>query len=379
MGRKKRGKINLSQPSKPHTGDLEKLFTAKEDVEQASGLVLLALRVDAIQPDPAQPRQTFPQESLAELSESIRQDGVIQPIEVTEIAPNRYLIVHGERRWRAAQLAGLETIPAVVQRRNYDNVTRFVRQLVENIQREDLNDVDRAAGLLRLRDLMQTELDAAQEEGVSSDEPWGTKISWAKVGKRLGYSRQRIHQLIKLLDLPDEIKDDVRDGVLSERDTRIYQGLKPSQQRALHKARLAGDLSPAEVKEVAAYLKANPDKTVYQTIRDLQEMAEVGEERPYDPLLTLPDELPEEQELLIDTGSKSALLREIDTLPDLAPGTLRVDNITRLGYIMQHLSRIKAQGLPPGEKAEVLRRLKIVQQHVNSLLVAIGESEGATG
>lgn len=379
MGRKKRGKINLSQPSKPHAGDLEKLFTAKEDVEQASGLVLLALRVDAIQPDPAQPRQTFPQESLEELSESIRQDGVIQPIEVTEIAPNRYLIVHGERRWRAAQMAGLETIPAVVQRRNYDNVTRFVRQLVENIQREDLNDVDRAAGLLRLRDLMQTELDAAQEEGVSSEEPWGTKISWAKVGKRLGYSRQRIHQLIKLLDLPDEIKDDVRDGVLSERDTRIYQGLKPSQQRALHKARLAGDLSPAEVKDVAAYLKANPDKTVYQTIRELQEMEAAGGERPYDPLLSLPDELPEEEELLIDSGSKSALLREIDTLPDLAPGTLRVDNITRLGYILQHLARIKAQGMPPGEKAEVLSRLKLIQQHVNSLLVAIGENEGTTG
>lgn len=378
MGRKKRGNINLSQPSKPHTGDLEKLFTAKEDVEQASGLVLLALRVDAIQPDPAQPRQTFPQESLAELSESIRQDGVIQPIEVTEIAPNRYLIVHGERRWRAAQMAGLETIPAVVQRRNYDSVTRFVRQLVENIQREDLNDVDRAAGLLRLRDLMQTELDAAQEEGVSSDEPWGTKISWAKVGKRLGYSRQRIHQLIKLLDLPDEIKDDVRDGVLSERDTRIYQGLKPSQQRALHKARLAGDLSPAEVKDVAAYLKANPDKTVYQTIRELQEMETAGE-RPYDPHLSLPEELPDGEDLLTTGSSKSVLLREIDTLPDLAPGTLRVDNITRLGYILQHLARVKAQGMPPGEKAEVLSRLKLIQQHVNSLLVAIGDNEGTTG
>jgi ParB-like chromosome segregation protein Spo0J len=376
MGRKKRGKITLSQPSKPHAGDLEKLFTTSGDVEQASGLVLLALRLDAIQPDPAQPRQTFPQESLAELSESIRQDGVIQPIEVTEIAPNNYLIVHGERRWRAAQLAGLETIPAVVQRRNYDNVTRFVRQLVENIQREDLNDVDRAAGLLRLRDLMQSELDAARDEGVTSDEPWGNKVSWAKVGKRLGYSRQRIHQLIKLLDLPDEIKEDVRDGVLSERDTRIYQGLKPSQQRALHKARLAGDLTPAEVKDVAAYLKANPDKTVYQTIRELQEIEEERErERPYSLPLDLPEDVPEEEELLITGASKSALMREIDTLPDLAPGTLRVDNITRLGYIMQHLSRIKAQGLPPGEKAEVLRRLQIVRQHVNSLLIALGEDE----
>lgn len=128
---------------------------------------------------------------------------------------------------------------------------------------------------------------------------------------------------------------------------------------------------------MAAYLKANPDKTVYQSIRELQEIETAGE-RPYDPLLSLPDELPEEEELLIDTGSKSALLREIDTLPDLAPGTLRVDNITRLGYILQHLSRITAQGLPPGEKAEVLRRLKIIQQHVNSLLVAMGENEGTT-
>ena len=374
MGRKKRGKISLSQPSKPHAGDLEKLFSTSDDVEQSSGLVLLALRLDAIQPDPSQPRQTFPRESLEELSESIRQDGVIQPIEVTEVAPNHYLIVHGERRWRAAQMAGLETIPAVVQRRNYDNVTRFVRQLVENIQREDLNDVDRAAGLLRLRDLMQNELDAAREEGVTSDEPWGNKVSWAKVGKRLGYSRQRIHQLIKLLDLPDEIKEDVRDGVLSERDTRIYQGLKPSQMRALHNARMAGDLSPAEVKDVARYLKDHPDKTVYQTIRELQELADAEAARP-NPIFDLPEDLPEEELLINTSKNASTLLREEDTLPDLAPGTMRVDSITRLGYIMQHLSRIKVQGLPPGERAEVLRRLTVVQQHVNSLLVALGEEE----
>lgn len=368
MGRKKRGKINLSQPSKAHAGDLEKLFSTSDDIEQASGLVLLALRLDAIQPDPSQPRQTFPRESLEELSESIRQDGIIQPIEVTEIAPNNYLIVHGERRWRAAQMAGLETIPAVVQRRNYDNVTRFVRQLVENIQREDLNDVDRAAGLLRLRELMQNEMDAAREEGVTSDEPWGKKMSWAKVGKRLGYSRQRIHQLIKLLDLPDEIQDDVRGGVLSERDTRIYQGLKPSQQRALHKARLAGDLSPSEVKDVARYLKDNPDKTVYQTIRDLQEIAEMEAEDIFDSTVTLA----EEEDLFgpLSKGTPS-LIQEEDLLPDLAPGSEKIDSIKRLSFIMQHLSRIKTRGLAPGERAEVVRQLEIVQQHVNSLLIAL--------
>ena len=87
---------------------------------------------------------------------------MIQPIEVTEVRPNVYMIVHGERRWRAAKMAGLETIPAVVRRRDYDQLTRFVRQIVENIQREDLNDVDRAAGMIRLRDLLQEELDRAQ-------------------------------------------------------------------------------------------------------------------------------------------------------------------------------------------------------------------------
>ena len=200
---KKRTPINLSQPIQPRGGELERLFATDGDVEQAAGLQLLAVRLDAIDPDPDQPRSVFNEDALRELSDSIRQDGVIQPIEVTQSSPGRYLIVHGERRWRAAQLAGLDTIPAVVRRRNYDEVTRFVRQVVENIQREDLNDVDRAAALLRLRKLMQEEVDATRRDrgaggGEVKDEPWAGKVTWAKVGGRLGYSRQRIHQLIQL-------------------------------------------------------------------------------------------------------------------------------------------------------------------------------------
>jgi len=166
---KKRTPINLSQPIQPRGGDLERLFATSGDVEQAAGLQLIALRLDAIDPDPDQPRSTFNEDALRELADSIRQDGVIQPIEVTQSTTGRYLIVHGERRWRAAQLAGLEPIPAVVRRRDYDEVTRFVRQVVENIQREDLNDVDRAAALLRLRKLMQEEVDAARRERGDHD------------------------------------------------------------------------------------------------------------------------------------------------------------------------------------------------------------------
>jgi ParB family chromosome partitioning protein len=269
---KKRTQINLAQPIQPRGGELERLFATTGDVEQAAGLQLVAVRLDAIDPDPDQPRSTFNEDGLRELSESIRQDGVIQPIEVTQSTPGRYLIVHGERRWRAAQLAGLETIPAVVRRRDYDEVTRFVRQVVENIQREDLNDIDRAAALLRLRKLMQEELDTARRErggggGPTKDEPWAGKVTWSKVGGRLGYSRQRIHQLIQLLDLPEEIRDAVRDGVLSERDTRVYQGLSAVQQRALHRARLSGEMDTGDVRAIGRLLREAPEMTVASAAR----------------------------------------------------------------------------------------------------------------
>lgn len=369
---RKRPKINLNHPVKPRSGDLEGLFSSGEDVEQAAGMQLLAIRLDAIQPDPDQPRNTFPEGSLRELSESIRQDGVIQPIEVTEIRPNQYVIVHGERRWRAARLAGLETIPAVVRRRDYDEITRFVRQLVENIQREDLNDIDRAAGLIRLRDLMQEELDRALEEDqeIAGEQPWGKKMTWSKVGQRLGYSRQRIHQLIQLLNLPDEIKDDLRDGRISERDTRIYRGLKPSQQRALHKARLAGDIEPSEVKDIARLLKKQPDRTVYQTIRELRRPPTREETA----VFTAPDSRVGEEvsppQPAYSEEAMTAVIDEEASLADLAPGSSRVTNTVRLGYIRQHLARIQ-RDLVGKERVEVLRLLRLIERDVNSLIKAV--------
>ncbi|MCA9929147.1 MAG: ParB/RepB/Spo0J family partition protein, partial [Anaerolineales bacterium] len=102
MARKKRPSINLGKPAPPQQKEeMAHLFASEQGVEQASGLQLFAIRLNAIQPDPEQPRNTFPPESLAELSDSIRQDGVIQPIEVMQMGPGLYQIVHGERRWRA--------------------------------------------------------------------------------------------------------------------------------------------------------------------------------------------------------------------------------------------------------------------------------------
>ena len=354
---KRRQRINLSQPPAPRSGEIEKLFTSPEDVEQASGLQLVAVRLDAIQPDPDQPRSTFPRESLEELSASISQDGVIQPIELTEVRPNVYMIVHGERRWRAAKMAGLETIPAVVRRRDYDQLTRFVRQIVENIQREDLNDVDRAAGMIRLRDLLQEELDQAREEEIPSDKPWSSQITWAKVGERLGYSRQRIHQLIKLLDLPDEIKEAVRDGTLTERDTRVYQGLRPSQQRALHRARVAGDLNDKEVRDVARLLKELPNLTVHQAMRLLR-----------DPDFRIEPAVKAAAQQSPDPPAPDSWPVEEGAIPALDPTP---NNIQRLVWVRGHLHRVLPQTQNLAEKQEIVRLLRLIQEDVDSLLKAL--------
>jgi ParB family chromosome partitioning protein len=379
---KKRTKINLSQPIQPRGGDLERLFTAEGDTEQAAGLQLLAVRVDAIDPDPDQPRSTFNEDGLRELADSIRQDGVIQPIEVTQNAAGRYLIVHGERRWRAAQLAGLETVPAVVCRRDYDDVTRFVRQVVENIQREDLNDVDRAAALLRLRKLMQEEIDATPADQRVVGQTWGGKITWAKVGGRLGYSRQRIHQLIQLLDLPDEIKDAIRDGALTERDTRVYQGLTAVQQRALHRARMAGDVNAGQLRQVARLLRQAPDMTVAAAARLLERM---DDDRPPtgDGLQTADtrraaDDLSPAPPLPRSPADEDQPRGATLIADSLRPARVGAPtSIERLDWIRGHLARIDRHGLTAAERKEMLRLLKLIAEDVASLTAALKEARPA--
>ena len=361
---RKKPKVSLGRTIPPQTGDLEKLFSAVEDVEQASGLQLLSLKLDAIHPDPDQPRNTFVEETLEELAESIRQDGVIQPIEVTEVRANQYMIVHGERRWRAAKIAGLEVIPAVVRRRNYDEITRFVRQLVENIQREDLNDVDRAYGMVRLRDLMQTELDAEIAEGRVAGKPHSRTVSWSNVGERLGFTRQRASQIIQLLDLPEEIKDAVREGKISERDTRILRGLKPSQQRALYRALDAGDVDAKQYRQVARYLKNEaPDLTVHEAIRIM--------DKPLPPLRAM-GESSFNDSFGHDYGD---FVEESDPplpSPETMSGT-RISSVQRLIWVRGHLARVSRQGLSPVECQELLRLLQLIEQDVQSLIAVLGE------
>lgn len=160
----------------------------------APGAELRKLPVDLIAPNPRQPRRVFGEESLLALSESVKERGVIQPVLVRPCPGGSYELIAGERRWRAAQLAGLEVVPAVVQ--PHEDRESLEIALIENMAREDLNPIEEA----RACSLLVDELGLTREE----------------VGRRVGRSRVAVSNLLRLLDLPDEVLDLLVEGRLTE-------------------------------------------------------------------------------------------------------------------------------------------------------------------
>lgn len=144
---------------------------------------LRELPVELIAPSPHQPRRAFDEESLVALGDSIKLRGVLQPVLVRPLAGGKYELIAGERRWRAAQLAELATVPAVV--RHHDDATSLEVALIENMVREDLNPVEEARACAAL----------VEDLGLTREE----------VGLRVGRSRVAVSNLIRLLDLPDEV------------------------------------------------------------------------------------------------------------------------------------------------------------------------------
>jgi ParB family transcriptional regulator, chromosome partitioning protein len=150
--------------------------------------------VELISPNPKQPRKRFEGSSLEGLADSMRARGVLQPILLRPRAGGTYELVAGERRWRAARVAGLDTVPALVQQR--DDAQSLEIALIENMARENLNPVEAARAVAAL----------VEEMGLTREE----------VGRRVGRSRVAISNLLRLLDLPDEALALVEDGTLSE-------------------------------------------------------------------------------------------------------------------------------------------------------------------
>lgn len=168
-----------------------------------------SLPLDRIKPNPEQPRRHFSEEKHQELVLSIRERGVLQPIRVLEVkALEEYEIIAGERRWRAAREAGLAEIPAVIVR-GQERAEAFLDALIENVIREDLNPIDRAEALVKLRFHLG---------GKSWEE-------LAQTGK-IGLQKSQIYNLLGLSSLPDPVKDDIRAGRLTEKHGRALRTLR---------------------------------------------------------------------------------------------------------------------------------------------------------
>lgn len=189
------------------------------------------IAIGDIDPNPDQPRRTFQEESIAQLAQSIREQGVLQPILVAPQNGGRYRIVAGERRWRAARAAGLETVPCMV--RDMDVIQQMEIALIENLQREDLNPIEVAQGI---RSLMQ-------QCGYTQE----------TVANRLSKSRPAVANLLRLLTLPDEVIDMVRQGTLSAGHARVLAGLDSNAQKlALARETVEKGYSVRQLEAIAA-------------------------------------------------------------------------------------------------------------------------------
>ena len=171
---------------------LDALFRATPTGVPASEL--RELPIEMVVPNPRQPRREFEPEALAALADSIRERGVLQPVLVRPVPGGTYELIAGERRWRAAQVAGRETVPAVI--RPDDDASTLELALIENMAREDLNPVEEARACALLVD----------ELGLTREE----------IGRRVGRSRVAVSNLMRLLDLPDEALDLISAGRLTE-------------------------------------------------------------------------------------------------------------------------------------------------------------------
>lgn len=180
----------------------------KQDATPVAASELQHLSLECIQRGKYQPRGDMDQTSLEELAQSIKAQGVMQPIVVRLIAKNQYEIIAGERRWRASKLAGLATIPALV--RDVTDEAAIAMALIENIQREDLNPVEEAIALQRL----QKEFELTQQE----------------VADAVGKSRATIANLLRLIGLPEEVKTLLAHGDLEMGHARALLGLPAEQQ-----------------------------------------------------------------------------------------------------------------------------------------------------
>lgn len=220
--------------------DVEEVVESVEAAPSAGAVIVPAdavaqIPVGDIDPNRSQPRKKFDDDALLALADSIRHSGVLSPILVARDG-SRYTIIAGERRWRAARLANLDTVPAIV--REWDDIKRQEAALIENIQRENLNAIEEAQGI----NVLMSECALTQEA----------------VAERLGKSRSAVANLLRLLNLPKKIQSAVVDGSLSAGHARVLAGIADREQQAnLFAKTLQFGWSVRQLEEAA---KKSPEK-----------------------------------------------------------------------------------------------------------------------
>jgi len=207
--------------------------------EPAAGNAVTKLPLDRIDRGRYQPRREFDPDSLRELADSIAAQGVIQPIVVRPIAGERFEIIAGERRWRAAQQAGLSEIPVVV--RDVDEQTALAIALIENIQRDDLNPLEEAGALHRL----------LGEFGLTHQQ----------VAEAVGKSRTTVTNLLRLLELEPPVKTLLDEGRIDMGHARALLGLKGSAQAEAARQVVARGLSVRETERLVRRMQASAEET----------------------------------------------------------------------------------------------------------------------
>ncbi len=228
------------------------LGAADEPAAGAAGESLAALAVETLQPGRYQPRGRIDPESLAGLTESIKSQGVMQPILARPLGGGRYEILAGERRWRAARLAGLTTVPALVREVSDRHAAAIA--LIENLQREDLNPLEEAAGVKRL----------IEEFGMTH----------AEAAESLGRSRVAVTNALRLLELAPPVQELVREGKLDMGHARALLGLPALKQIEIARLAAAKQLSVRQVEHMVAALSRRSGAARPRTERDVARLEE---------------------------------------------------------------------------------------------------------
>lgn len=209
---------------------IDALINQVEEPQRAAGNEVQSIPLRSIEANPSQPRTRFDEGSLAELAASIQQQGIIQPL-VVEKGVQGYLIIAGERRFRAAAMAGLSEVPVIV--RSFSEEEKLEIALIENIQREDLNPIEEAKAYARLM----------EKYGLSQE----------KLAKKIGKKRSTVANAMRLLNLSEDMQEAVMEGTMSAGHARaILSVLNPAEQRILFSRILSAGLSVREAERQAS-------------------------------------------------------------------------------------------------------------------------------